>query len=58
VVRDDSLRAEALRGVAQGAAQLGLALRAHADCRVPGPRGNREIFALFSPAPRAETPAP
>lgn len=48
VVRSDALRAEALRAVIASAAELGLVLCAHADCRVPGPRGNREIFALFA----------
>ena len=47
VVRDDALRAEALRAVVTSAEALGLALLGQADCRIEGPRGNREIFALF-----------
>jgi 23S rRNA (cytidine1920-2'-O)/16S rRNA (cytidine1409-2'-O)-methyltransferase len=48
VVRDDGLRAEALGAVVESARALGLALTAHSECRVAGPRGNREIFALFA----------
>jgi 23S rRNA (cytidine1920-2'-O)/16S rRNA (cytidine1409-2'-O)-methyltransferase len=48
VVRSDALRAEALHDVVESAQALGLVLSAQADCRVQGPRGNREIFALFS----------
>jgi 23S rRNA (cytidine1920-2'-O)/16S rRNA (cytidine1409-2'-O)-methyltransferase len=47
VVHSEALRSEALRAVVESAATLGLALRAHAEARLPGPRGNREIFALF-----------
>ncbi len=56
VVRDDALRAQALDGVVQAARELGLSLEGHVDCRLEGPEGNREIFALFSRL-RAETPA-
>jgi 23S rRNA (cytidine1920-2'-O)/16S rRNA (cytidine1409-2'-O)-methyltransferase len=48
VVRSDALRAEALRAVVESAASLGFTLCAQAESRVPGPRGNREIFALFA----------
>jgi 23S rRNA (cytidine1920-2'-O)/16S rRNA (cytidine1409-2'-O)-methyltransferase len=48
VVRSETLRAEALASVVESARSLGLSLRAHAESRVPGPRGNREIFALFA----------
>jgi 23S rRNA (cytidine1920-2'-O)/16S rRNA (cytidine1409-2'-O)-methyltransferase len=57
VVRDDALRVQALDGVVQAARELGLSLEGHVDCRIEGPEGNREIFALFSRS-RAETPAP
>jgi 23S rRNA (cytidine1920-2'-O)/16S rRNA (cytidine1409-2'-O)-methyltransferase len=48
VVRSDALRAEALDAVVESARVLGLSLRAQAESRLPGPRGNREIFALFT----------
>jgi 23S rRNA (cytidine1920-2'-O)/16S rRNA (cytidine1409-2'-O)-methyltransferase len=47
VVSDDNLRASALASVCAAAAELGLALIGHADSRIAGPEGNREIFALF-----------
>lgn len=47
VVRSDELRHEALQGVLSAAAALGLALLGSVDSRLPGPSGNREIFALF-----------
>lgn len=48
VVEDDALRGEALREVVRAASLLGLTCLGHADCRVHGPEGNREIFALFT----------
>jgi 23S rRNA (cytidine1920-2'-O)/16S rRNA (cytidine1409-2'-O)-methyltransferase len=51
VVRDDVLRAAALQSVVASAEGLGLALLGHAECRVQGPQGNREIFALFARRP-------
>jgi 23S rRNA (cytidine1920-2'-O)/16S rRNA (cytidine1409-2'-O)-methyltransferase len=50
VVRDDALRADALRAVVASAQTLDLVLAGQAECRIPGPRGNREIFALFTRA--------
>jgi 23S rRNA (cytidine1920-2'-O)/16S rRNA (cytidine1409-2'-O)-methyltransferase len=47
VVSDDSLRVEAVAQVVAAAAGAGLTERGHADCRLPGPEGNREIFVLF-----------
>ncbi|MDB4973093.1 MAG: binding methyltransferase FtsJ like protein [Myxococcaceae bacterium] len=47
VVSDDGLRNEALEGVSAAARELGLTLLSNVDSRVPGPEGNREIFALF-----------
>jgi 23S rRNA (cytidine1920-2'-O)/16S rRNA (cytidine1409-2'-O)-methyltransferase len=44
VVRDDALRAEAAAGVAEAAAAEGYAVLAQVDSRLPGPKGNREIF--------------
>jgi 23S rRNA (cytidine1920-2'-O)/16S rRNA (cytidine1409-2'-O)-methyltransferase len=57
VVTDDALRAEAVNQVVQAALGLGWSLRASVDCQLPGPEGNREIFALFSghADPRAST---
>jgi 23S rRNA (cytidine1920-2'-O)/16S rRNA (cytidine1409-2'-O)-methyltransferase len=48
VVRDDALRTRALAQVVAEAAALGLSALAHADCRIPGPEGNRELFALLA----------
>jgi 23S rRNA (cytidine1920-2'-O)/16S rRNA (cytidine1409-2'-O)-methyltransferase len=47
VVRDDALRAQALNEVIDAARTHGLSCLGHADCRIAGPEGNREIFALF-----------
>jgi 23S rRNA (cytidine1920-2'-O)/16S rRNA (cytidine1409-2'-O)-methyltransferase len=44
VVRDDALRREAADGVQEVARELGWEERGRADSRVPGPKGNREIF--------------
>jgi 23S rRNA (cytidine1920-2'-O)/16S rRNA (cytidine1409-2'-O)-methyltransferase len=52
VVRDDALRAEAARGVAEAAAALGYAVAGQAESRLPGPKGNREIFLLLRPSGR------
>jgi 23S rRNA (cytidine1920-2'-O)/16S rRNA (cytidine1409-2'-O)-methyltransferase len=45
VVKDDALRERALRDVVGSA--HGLTFLGSAESRVPGPEGNREIFALF-----------
>lgn len=44
VVRDDADRAAAAAGVARAAEALGYAPRGQAESRLPGPKGNREIF--------------
>ncbi len=44
VVRDPGLRAEAVRGVARQAAELGLGVRAVTASPLPGPSGNVEYF--------------
>jgi 23S rRNA (cytidine1920-2'-O)/16S rRNA (cytidine1409-2'-O)-methyltransferase len=49
VVRDDALRAEAVRGVEAAAAELGYATVGRAESRLPGPRGNREVFVWLRP---------
>ncbi len=52
VVRDDTLRSEAVDSVAAWAADLGYAERGRAESRVAGPKGNREVFLWLEP--RAE----
>ena len=44
VVRDPELRADAVRGVARQAAELGLGVRAVTASPLPGPSGNVEYF--------------
>ena len=44
VVRDDALRREAVDGIAAFARDTGYELLAEAESRVPGPKGNREVF--------------
>jgi 23S rRNA (cytidine1920-2'-O)/16S rRNA (cytidine1409-2'-O)-methyltransferase len=53
VVRDDALRAEAVAGVCEAALALGHAVRGQAESRLPGPKGNREVFVWLAPAPQA-----
>jgi 23S rRNA (cytidine1920-2'-O)/16S rRNA (cytidine1409-2'-O)-methyltransferase len=49
VVRDDALRAEAVRGVREAAEALGYTVVGQVDSRLPGPKGNREIFLWLRP---------
>ena len=49
VVRDDADRAAAVERVQRAAEALGYALRGRADSRLPGPKGNREIFLWLGP---------
>jgi len=51
VVRDEAARAEAVERVATCAGALGLAVRGRAESRLPGPKGNREVFLWLRPAP-------
>jgi len=44
VVRDDALRREAVDGIAAFARETGYDLLGEAESRVPGPKGNREVF--------------
>ena len=44
VVRDEALRRETVRGVASFARELGFAVLGESESRVPGPKGNREVF--------------
>ncbi len=48
VVRDDGIRAKAVREVATFAAKLGYDVVAEAESRLPGPKGNREVFLHLS----------
>jgi len=49
VVRDDALRASAVVGVRECAEGLGYVAAGHADSRLPGPKGNREVFLWLRP---------
>ena len=49
VVRDDADRLAALAAVREAAEALGLEPRGHAESRLAGPAGNREIFLLLAP---------
>jgi 23S rRNA (cytidine1920-2'-O)/16S rRNA (cytidine1409-2'-O)-methyltransferase len=49
VVRDDALRAQAVREVAEAAAELGYRVAGQADSRLAGPKGNREVFLHLLP---------
>jgi 23S rRNA (cytidine1920-2'-O)/16S rRNA (cytidine1409-2'-O)-methyltransferase len=53
VVRDDGLRAEAVRAVGEAAVALGYTVAGEAESRLPGPRGNREVFLWLRPRPAA-----
>ena len=44
VVRDEALRREAVRGVSTFAEGLGYAVLGETESRIPGPKGNREVF--------------
>lgn len=49
VVRDDALREQAAADVREAAEALGYAIRGQVESRLPGPRGNREIFLWACP---------
>ena len=44
VVRDEALRREAVRAVARFAQENGFSVLGESESRVPGPKGNREVF--------------
>jgi 23S rRNA (cytidine1920-2'-O)/16S rRNA (cytidine1409-2'-O)-methyltransferase len=44
VVRDDALRREAVEGIAAFAREAGYDVLGETESRVPGPKGNREVF--------------
>ena len=48
VVRDDTLRHQALADVAAAAEAVGFVVRGHADAPIAGPKGNREILLVLS----------
>lgn len=50
VVRDDADRLAAVAGVEEAARAAGLVPMGRAESRLPGPRGNREIFVHAKPA--------
>jgi 23S rRNA (cytidine1920-2'-O)/16S rRNA (cytidine1409-2'-O)-methyltransferase len=50
VVRDDALRAEAVAAVEARARELGYRVLGRAESRLPGPKGNREVFLRLAPA--------
>ncbi len=52
VVRDDALRARAVADVAAAAVALGWEPSGQCESRLPGPKGNREIFLLLRPRGR------
>ncbi len=53
VVRDPELRAQAVAGVVEAAAQLGYEQVGQAESRLAGPKGNLEVFVLLEPAAAA-----
>lgn len=58
VVRDPTLRATAVKKVADCAERLGLTVLAEAESVLAGPKGNQEVFLhLIRPTPNAYTPA-
>lgn len=50
VVRDPALREAAVQRVAAAARELGYRERGRAESRLPGPKGNREIFLWLVPS--------
>jgi 23S rRNA (cytidine1920-2'-O)/16S rRNA (cytidine1409-2'-O)-methyltransferase len=55
VVRDDGLRAQAVRDVREAAEALGLAALGEAESQLAGPKGNREVFLHLR---RRDAPGP
>ena len=56
VVRDESVRAEAIAGVAHEVAEAGFAVRGQRDSVLPGPKGNLEAFVWARRGPAGEAP--
>jgi len=49
VVRDEDLRTSAVERVCRCAEDLGYEVAGRVDSRIPGPKGNREVFVYFRP---------
>jgi 23S rRNA (cytidine1920-2'-O)/16S rRNA (cytidine1409-2'-O)-methyltransferase len=47
VVRDEAKRQQAVRAIAEFAREAGYVFVGEAESRIPGPRGNREVFLLL-----------
>ncbi|MGZ8449412.1 MAG: TlyA family RNA methyltransferase [Candidatus Deferrimicrobiaceae bacterium] len=47
VVRDEAKRRQAVRAIAEFAREAGYVVVGEAESRIPGPRGNREVFLLL-----------
>jgi 23S rRNA (cytidine1920-2'-O)/16S rRNA (cytidine1409-2'-O)-methyltransferase len=58
VVRDAAFRAQAVRDVRAAAEALGLVVAGEAESRLPGPKGNREVFLHLSPSLPASGSSP
>ena len=56
VVRDDTLRRKAVDGIAAFAREIGYEVLGEAESRVPGPKGNREVFLHLRWRDRAKGP--
>lgn len=56
VVRDEADRAAAVAAVAACADELGYTVMSQAESRLPGPKGNREVFLHLCPLRRALVP--
>ena len=56
VVRDESLRRQAVASVRSAAEELGYEAVGEAESRLPGPKGNREVFLHLRLGPRSEAP--
>jgi len=54
VVRDPALRSAAVESVRRAAEELGYAVAGQAESRLPGPKGNREVFLRLRPAAAGE----
>jgi 23S rRNA (cytidine1920-2'-O)/16S rRNA (cytidine1409-2'-O)-methyltransferase len=55
VVRDDRLRAQAVSEVSRAAERLGYRVLGEVESRLPGPKGNREIFLWLEPIASGES---
>jgi 23S rRNA (cytidine1920-2'-O)/16S rRNA (cytidine1409-2'-O)-methyltransferase len=58
VVRDPALRRQAVDDVAACARELGYAEAGRAESRLPGPKGNREVFLWLRPGAGGGSPEP